>query len=152
MWSRKPQRCQGKLGCVSNIFERAASAASRDADGIRERHSVFGGYSHAVCPCGSRRRNNCIDHCAYIQVHSNVRSVFSHLCWSTTITFASQNSADSDMGRCPELKSDEFCDANVILIVIEIISHLCLKPLKQVVQLLAARPDAPITWGNLETL
>ena len=33
-----------------------------------------------------------------------------------------------DMGRRPELQSDEFCDANVM--VIEIISHLCLKPLK----------------------
>jgi hypothetical protein len=42
------------------------------------------------------------------------------------------------VGRRPELKSDETCDANVI--VIEITSHLCLKPLKQVVQLLAARP------------
>ena len=42
------------------------------------------------------------------------------------------------MGRRPELKSDETCDANVI--VIEITFHLCLKPLKQVVQVLAARP------------
>ena len=31
------------------------------------------------------------------------------------------------MGRRPELKSDELCDANVI--VIDMISHLCLKPL-----------------------
>ena len=55
-----------------------------------------------------------------------------------TITFASQNSSDSDVGRRPEFKSDETCDANVI--VIEITSHLCLKPLKQVVQLLVAQP------------
>ena len=65
-------------------------------------------------------------------------SVFSHLYCSTTITFASQNSADLDMGRRPELKSAELCDANVT--VIEITSFFCLKPLKQVVQLLAARP------------
>ena len=38
------------------------------------------------------------------------------------------------MGRCPELKSADFCDANMT--VIETISHLRLKPLKQVVQLL----------------
>ena len=37
-----------------------------------------------------------------------------------SITFASENSADSDMGRRPKLKSDEFSDANVI--VYEIIS------------------------------
>ena len=56
-----------------------------------------------------------------------------------TYTFASQsNSSDLDVRRPPKLKSDEACDANVI--VIEITSHLCLKPLKQVVQLLAARP------------
>ena len=42
------------------------------------------------------------------------------------------------MGRRPELKSAELCDANVT--VIEITSIFCLKPLKQVVQLLAARP------------
>ena len=36
------------------------------------------------------------------------------------------------MGRCPELKSDEFCDANVI--VIEIMSHLCLSPKEQIMQ------------------
>ena len=65
-------------------------------------------------------------------------SVFSHLYCSTTITFASQNSADLDMGRRPELKSAELCDANVT--VIEITSIFCLKPLKQVGQLLAARP------------
>ena len=54
-----------------------------------------------------------------------------------------------DMGRRPELKSAELCDANVT--VIEITSIFCLKPLKQVVQLLAARPgiephdeDAPL--------
>ena len=49
-----------------------------------------------------------------------------------------KNSSDLDVGRRPELKSDEFCDANVT--VVQIIAHLCLKPLKQVVQLLAARP------------
>ena len=43
-----------------------------------------------------------------------------------------KNSSDLDVGRRPELKSDETCDANVI--VIEITSQLCLKPLKQVVQ------------------
>ena len=48
-----------------------------------------------------------------------------------TITFASQNSSDLDAGRRPELKSDETCDAKVI--VIEITSQLCLKPLKQVI-------------------
>ena len=51
-----------------------------------------------------------------------------------------ESSSDSDVGRRPELKSDEFCDANVK--VIEIVSHLRLKPQKQVVQLLAARPQA----------
>jgi hypothetical protein len=45
------------------------------------------------------------------------------------------------VGR-PELKSDETCDANVIVIENEITSQLCLKPLKHVVQLLAARPGS----------
>ena len=47
-----------------------------------------------------------------------------------------------------KVKSDGTCDASVI--VIEIISHLCLKPLKQVVQLLAARPSSPRP-ENIET-
>ena len=42
------------------------------------------------------------------------------------------------MGRRPELKSDEFFGET--LLVIEVISLLLLKPLKQVMQLLAARP------------
>ena len=50
------------------------------------------------------------------------------------------------MGRRPELKSDEFCDANVK--VIEIVSHLRLKPQKQVVQLLAARPAGPAAQSD----
>ena len=66
-------------------------------------------------------------------------SVFSHLCCSTTITFASQNSSDLDVGRRPELKSGEFCEANVT--VVQIISQLCLKPLKQVVQLFDPSKD-----------
>ena len=36
-----------------------------------------------------------------------------------TITFASQNSPDLDVGRRPELKSDETCDANVIVMAID---------------------------------
>ena len=47
-------------------------------------------------------------------------------------------------GAPSSIKSDETCDANVI--VIEITSHLCLKPLKQVVQLLAARPAWRMAW------
>jgi hypothetical protein len=50
--------------------------------------------------------------------------------------FASQVSSDLDVGRRPELKSIETCDAHANVIVIEIKSHLCSKPLKQVVQLL----------------
>ena len=53
------------------------------------------------------------------------------------------------MGRRPELKSAELCDANVT--VIEITSIFCLKPLKQVVQLLAARPkrwDLELTFKS----
>jgi len=42
------------------------------------------------------------------------------------------------MGRRPELKSDEFFGET--LLVIDVISLLLLKPLKQVMQLLAARP------------
>ena len=48
---------------------------------------------------------------------------------------------DVGLGRRPELKSDETCDANVI--VIDTTSHLCLKPPKQAVQLLAVRPRMP---------
>ena len=59
--------------------------------------------------------------------------MFTPLKLNNAITFASQNSSDLDVGRRPELKSDETCDANVM--VIEITSQLCLKPLKQVVQL-----------------
>ena len=39
-----------------------------------------------------------------------------------TITFASQNSSDLeslDVGRRPELKSDETCDANVVVTVLK---------------------------------
>ena len=46
-----------------------------------------------------------------------------------------------------KVKSDGTCDASVI--VIEIISHLCLKPLKQVVQLLAARPKWSVDKAQL---
>ena len=65
-------------------------------------------------------------------------SVFSHLFCSTTITFASQNSSDLDVGRRPKLKSDEFLLP--IIVVIELTSLLCLKPPKKVLQSLAARP------------
>ena len=47
-------------------------------------------------------------------------------------------STDLDVGRRPELKSDEFC--GVTTLVNQLMSLLCLKPPKQVVQLLAARP------------
>ena len=47
-------------------------------------------------------------------------------------------SSDLDMGRRPELKSDEKSDTSML--VHQITSHLSLKPLKQVVQSLAARP------------
>ena len=57
---------------------------------------------------------------------------------SITGGFQTQNSPDLNMGRRPELKSDEFC--GVTTLVNQLMSLLCLKPPKQVVQLLAARP------------
>ena len=47
--------------------------------------------------------------------HSKV-GIFTPLRLTITITFASQNSSNLDVGRRPELKSDETCDANVIVI------------------------------------
>ena len=59
------------------------------------------------------------------------------------------------MGRRPDLKSDEFCDANVILVVsIERISHLCLKPVTaknktQVVQFDLRRDPCTVQYSFL---
>ena len=87
----------------------------------------------AMChrhPRRGRAANNC----------TNCFCGFKRKCetFSITFTFASQNSSDLSSGRRPTSKTAEFCDANVK--VIEIVSHLRLKPQKQVVQLLAARP------------
>ena len=54
--------------------------------------------------------------------------------------FASKNSSDLDMGRRPELKSDEFCDANVI--VHEIMSYEDLFTAEKVLHLFGALPRA----------
>ena len=60
--------------------------------------------------------------------------LFSHLCMSITIGVPFENSSDLNMGRRPELKSDEFLV--VTAMVIEKIVLLCLKPLKRPVHLL----------------
>ena len=59
-----------------------------------------------------------------------------------------KNSSDLDVGRRPKHESDEFF--GVTIQVEEIISLLCLKPPKQVVQLLAARPGIDVAHNNLE--
>ena len=56
-----------------------------------------------------------------------------------------KNSSDLDVGRRPKHESDEFF--GVTIQVEEIISILCLKPPKQVVQLLAARPHGAV-WTS----
>ena len=55
---------------------------------------------------------------------------YNHVRIAKLIAIAHRICINMDVGRRPELKSDETYDANVI--VIEIISHLCLKPLTQV--------------------
>ena len=55
-------------------------------------------------------------------------------------------SSDLDVGRRPELKSDEKSEG--IHLVLEIILLLCSKPPKKVVQSLAARPSALVSRGS----
>ena len=76
-----------------------------------------------------------------------VKSTLAHLCNSGTRRVSSEKSTDLNMGRRPELKSDEFFGET--LLVIEVISLLLLKPLKQVMQLLAARPAMTGSWRRV---
>ena len=50
--------------------------------------------------------------------HLGDKYTFSHLCISINRRGALQNSSDLDVGRRPELKTDEFCEAPLLLIEI----------------------------------
>ena len=50
--------------------------------------------------------------------HLGDKYTFSHLCISINRKGALQNSSDLDVGRRPELKTDEFCEAPLLLIEI----------------------------------
>ena len=72
-----------------------------------------------------------------IAVGGKVSKVRPHI--STTKMTPSKNSTDLGMGRCPELKSVEFFEG--VILVAEIFTILCLKPLKKCYTIREHDPD-----------